>query len=359
MRTVLIMLLALPLLLIFLLGNALESDIKPVKLSIYTEDGGQLEAAAESYLASPGVRQYVEPRIRGKEEEVRQDLVSGKAEYGFALTSGAARYYPGQFSERNLIAESVLNRFTQEIQLRQSAAAVLPSLTADAADRILSGEAGRELVRIGSLLSREETDFNSFSALQYYSVAYLIMFLMYSGMSVALSLNEARENGTLLRLNAMPVSANVLLLGKLMGAAFFSFLQAAIIIGFTRGVYGVDWGDDYGGIAVVCALVSLSTVCFSVIMASFLRSRRAIESVFSFVITLMTFLSGGMITDLGPTIRKVGQFTLNHWANEAIRHLMAGGALQGVWQAIAVLAAILTVLMAAAMLRFKKAVALT
>lgn len=357
-RTVVLMLLGLPLLLIFLLGNALESDYKPVKLSIYAVESDPLGVVVVKYLTSSSIEAYVSPRIRESEEEVREDLRTGKADYGIAVVQSGLHYYPGKFTERNMIAESNLKLFVADVNLRQSAAIVLPELSQEQISSSVESVSSRELVQIGNLVSRDSADFNNFSAVQYYSVAYLIMFLLYSGMTGAISLSEERDKGTLLRLYAMPVSLNVMLFGKLMGVTFFAFIQAAIIVVFTKGVYGVDWGGNYGGIALICVLVSMATVCFAVILASFIRSRRAIESIFSLLIIVMTFISGGMVNDLGSTMRQIGKFTLNHWANEALRTMMAGGTWQDSWQYVAILCAITTILLGLSIVRFRKAVAL-
>jgi len=357
-RTILLMLLGLPLILIFLLGNALESDFEPVDLSVYAGDRGPLSESAERYLTNHAIDGYANAKLRGSDEEVREDVRSGKADFGFSLTDEGVRYYPGPFTERNLVAESVLNRFVENAGLSQSAAVVL-GLTGEKIAATLSAVPGTERLQIGNLVTRDNTDFNNFSAVQYYSVAYLIMFLMYSGLSVVINLGEEREKGTLLRLYSMPVSLNVLLFGKMMGVALFAFLQAAVIVGFTHTVYGVDWGSGYGTIALVCALVSAATIGFAIVICSFLRNRRAIESIFSLLVTVMTFLSGGMIADLGQGMREAGKFTLNHWANEVLRQTMAGGTLGDSWRAASILAAITAAIVAAAMLRFRKAVALT
>ncbi|MFB9279927.1 ABC transporter permease [Cohnella cellulosilytica] len=357
-RTVVLMLLALPLLIIFLLGNALESDLEPVGMSVAVEGGGPLGDAAERYLASPAVAGYVETQSRGSEEEVREDVRSGKADFGFGLTEDGVRYYPGQFSERNLIAESVLDRFVANANVRIAAAEAIPGLSGEAVEQSLAGVPASERVQIGTLVARNNTDYSNFSAVQYYSVAYLIMFLLYSGMSAAVGLTDEREKGTLLRLYSMPVSLNVLLFGKLMGSALFACLQATVIVGFTKTVYGVDWGGSYGAIALVCGLVSAAAIGFAIVVCSFVRSRRAIESIFSLAITGMTFVSGGMIADLGSGMRELGKFTINHWANEVLRLLMSGGTLGEGWREAFVLGAIAAAIVAAAMLRFRKAVAL-
>lgn len=156
----------------------------------------------------------------------------------------------------------------------------------------------------------------------------------------------------------MPVPLSVILFGKLLGVILFAFIQTSIIVIFTKIVYGVDWGSNYAGIAAVCALVSIATVCFSVILSSFVRNRRAIETIFSVLITSMTFLSGGMIVELSPVVKEIGKFTLNHWANEAVRTMMAGGTLRDSLQEIGILSAIAAVLLVLSILRFRKAVEL-
>jgi len=357
-RTVILMLLGLPLLLIFLLGNALQSDLEPVRLSVSVGDRGAISEAAERYLTSPDVAGYVDAQNRESEAEVREDVRSGAADFGFALTGEGVRYFPGPFTERNMIAESVLDRFTGDANVRLSAADHVPGLSGEAVEQSLSAAYATERVQIGTLLSRDSVGFDKFSAVQYYSVAYLVMFLLYSGMSAALSLTEEREKGTLLRLYSMPVSLNVLLLGKLMGAALFACLQAGVIVGFTRTVYGVDWGGSYASIALVCVLISAAAIGFAIVVCSFVRNRRAIESIFSLVIVAMTFLSGGMIADLGSGLREIGKFTINHWANEVLRILMAGGTMGEGWREALVLVAISAAVVTAAMLRFRKAVAL-
>ncbi|WP_372631475.1 ABC transporter permease [Cohnella sp.] len=357
-RTVILMLLGLPLLLIFLLGNALQSDLEPVRVSVSVGDRGAIGEAAERYLTSPAITGYVDAQHRASEAEVREDMRAGAADFGFALTEAGVRYYPGQFIERNMIAESVLNRFVADANVRLSASVLAPGLSGEAVEQSLSAAYAKERVQIGTLLSRDSVGFDNFSAVQYYSVAYLVMFLLYSGMSAALSLTEERERGTLLRLYSMPVSLNVLLLGKLMGFALFACLQAIVIVGFTQAVYGVDWGVSYASIALVCVLVSAAAIGFAIIVCSFVRNRRAIESIFSLVIVAMTFLSGGMIADIGSGLREIGKFTINHWANEVLRILMAGGTMGEGWREALVLVAIAAAVVTAAMLRFRKAVAL-
>lgn len=364
-RTVLLMLIGLPLLLIFLLGNGLESDFKPVKISAYVAGTGPIAEAAKQYLSSQEIEVYAKTKLLADEEEVRSDMSNGTADFGFVIPEQAAEkkgggldqvlYLPGRYTERNMAAESVLNKFLSEVEIQTAAAIVLPDLV----QTQINTNGTANIVQVGTLLTGDNVEYGQFSALQYYAVAYLIMFLLYGGMSVSVSLSEEREKGTLHRLYAMPVSVHSMLIGKLFGVTLFSIIQSVVIVSFTKMVYGVNWGMNYYGIALICMLISIATVGFAVILSSFIRSRRVLESVYSLLITSMTFLSGGMIANLGETVRNIGKYTINHWANEALRQLMAGGSLKDSWHEVSILAAITVVLLGVSFLRFKKAVALS
>ncbi|MFC3250912.1 hypothetical protein ACFOLF_06035 [Paenibacillus sepulcri] len=65
-----------------------------------------------------------------------------------------------------------------------------------------------------------------------------------------------------------------------------------------------------------------------------------------------------MIADLGEGIKRIGSFTINHWAVVTIGRLMDGEAGMLVWKGVGILAAIATVLMTIALLRMKKVVSL-
>jgi len=372
LRTVILMLFGLPLLLIFLLGNALDTGVKPVRLSLAVEDEGELGQAFKQYLAGDIVSGHLALSEKTGDAQVRSDVQEGKADYGVYVPAdftgevhagaGELHVYPGNLAERNLAAESVLNGFVQEIRVRQAAAFALGADGLAAAENSFAAPAAASaapMVKVGTLLSQGNVEYGAVSALQYYAVAYLIMFLLFSGMSAAISLTEEREKGTLLRLYAVPAPMSAILFGKLGGVALFSFVQALFIVTFTATVYGVEWGGDYAGIALICALTSLSAIAFAVVIASFIRSRKGIESVFSLLVVMMTFLSGGMIPNLGPMLQDAGTFTINYWAMSVLRSLMSGGDLAGSWKAVAVLGAITAALLWLSAIRYRKAVAVS
>ena len=219
------------------------------------------------------------------------------------------------------------------------------------------GKAGASLLASETLGTGNE-EYGPVSAIQYYAGAYLIMFLLYSGMSAGISLLSTKENGMLGRLNSMPQPMWLMVLGDMTRIIIFTIIQAAVLILFSWQVYGVNWGDQIGLIGVVCLLTSLAAIGLSILIASFVKKESALQSVFSSLTVLMTFLSGGMVADLGDTVQWIGKFTINHWATVTIRRIMDGVTGAVLWHGIEILAAITLLLIAAALLRLKKVVSL-
>src|SRR5690606_23139445 len=127
---------------------------------------------------------------------------------------------------------------------------------------------------------------------------------------------------------------------------------------FTHYIYGAAWGRAYGLLLLICMLISWIGICTAIVLASFLRSSKATESTFTLLVTVMTFISGGMIPTLGPFIREAGKLTPNYYAGTAIKSLMNGGG----WPEIAAeagwLAAAAAVCTAVLVMRIRKAATL-
>ncbi|MCQ6558192.1 ABC transporter permease [Paenibacillus mendelii] len=367
MKSVIALMFLLPLLLIFLLGNAFREEMKPVKVAVHLADEDALGTMIRSYLQDKETADYMVATEVSTEDEAREQVRNGTADFGVVIPTGfsarvmagdeaAWNVYPGRDDNRNIMAESVLQRLLTQIEVRQTAAAVLG---ANSAGLPQENDVPRALPGIKTEhVGGGKDPFGSVTAIQYYAGAYLIMFLLYSGMSGILSLINERELGTIGRLYGTPHPIWLLVLGKLTGFGLFAVLQAMAIIGFSWLVYGVQWGGSPFLMILVCLLTSASAVGLSAIIASFVRTSKATLNMFSVLTIFMTFLSGGMVADLSGTIRRIGDFTINHWATVTIRRIMDNGDMDHIWQGIGVLAAIAAVLMFIGAMRLKKVVRL-
>lgn len=365
LRSVVIIMFILPLFLIFLLGTVFDNQMKPVNISIHIADRGPINKDIRAFLEDERTAQYVIVSYASSGKEVLEQLREGSADYGFVVpedfsarfvSGGEASWiaYPGRQDYENLMAEATMNFFLNELQTGRMA--VIAGAEAGSTERMFDG--GMPPLVSAELTGEGKAVFGSVSAIQYYGGAYLIMFLLYSGMPAALSLLEEREKGTLSRLYAAPQPFWIIVLGKFTGTGLFAILQAVTIIVFTWQVFGVSWGNQPGLLVLVCLLTSLCAIGLSLIIASFAGTSKATQSIFSALTVLMTFVTGGMIADLSPNVLEIGKYTINHWAVVTIKRIMEESDTALVWQSMGVLAIIAAALLIIAFARLKKVVKL-
>lgn len=366
MRSVLIVLIGLPLVLILLLGSAFDTKITPAEVALYTSDQGELSKEAANFLNSESVQPYIHVAEAESEQQVKNWLRDGKADYGIIIPEDYSekamsgdtvswQTYPGRYEERNIAARAIVDSYMANMRLQLAAYETLSS-AASAADAEESASAGSALVRVGNLNAGASDLFKSVSPMQYYSAAYLIMFLLYGGMSAAISLLNQKKSGTLQRLLAVPKSFYTLVAGIIAGAMMLATLQAVVIILFTSYVYGVDWGGRFGWIALICLLTTAAGVGLAITIASIGGTVKTTQTIFGIFAFTMTFLSGGMVADIDSVIGQAGKYTINYWSNASLRTVMNGTDMSGVWSDIGVLACIAFILLVIAAVRLPKVV---
>jgi ABC-2 type transport system permease protein len=372
LRSVVLILFGLPLVLIFILGNGLStSSMRSIDVAVWNGDESLYGLTFDEYAATENVREHIRVRPAESEEEVRERLLTGQADYGIVIPAGYAAaspvtatpiaVFPGELPDRNLKAEAILGGFLAQVEQRRATALVFGErreqspASRPSQDASYPSSEGSN-VAVNTLYTGSSLQFGSVSSLQYYAAAYLVMFLMFSGMSAAISTIEQREQGTLRRLRALPITMTHFMLGKYAGFALLAMLQSAVIVLVTRYAFGVQWGNAYGWTLAVCLLTALSAIALSVTLASFLPSRKSVESIFTMAVIVMTFLSGGMIPTLHPMLREAGKVTINHWANEALKSLMTGGSWTDIRTTFLMLTAIAFALSAMMLLRIGRTV---
>lgn len=328
---------AMPLLLIFILGSALSEAFKvedrtlqPVKVDIVQGDTGVLKSAVESFLSAPEVSSLLQLTEVQSRDEAVQRLKSGKSEFALIVPADFSsqviagkeaqwEMILGNTYEQNLTAQMVLRSFLDNVNQKQAAIMTSGPQVQDLLQNESAPDTGSH-VRLGNL----STSNSQYSAMQYYAASMLVMFLLYAGLSTAMTLQGEREKHTLSRLNAMPVQEYKILLGKVLGNAFIASCQAAIIIMATVLFYQVNWGASYLKLAVVCFCVIVASMCLAVLIALFARSSKAISTLFQMIILVMSFLSGGFTPLPEGLLSRIGDFTLNYWAMQSMFRIMLG-----------------------------------
>jgi ABC-2 type transport system permease protein len=368
MRSVLILLIGLPLLLILLLGSAFDTEIKPAKVALYVADHGEMRESIDQLWNDDAIKPYVKVLDAGSEKEVQDWVREGIADYGVHIPVNFSKQisagetaswftYLGRYEEKNMAAEAVVNGYLGNANMRMAALRTLGPAASEAFDDDRSSTKATESpILTHNLGYGDNQGFGKTSAIQYYSAAYLIMFLLYGGMSAAIALLNQRESGTLQRLYAIPSSFKANVFGIIAGAMLLAVLQAVIIVAFTTFVYGVDWGGHLGWIALICLFTIAAGAGFAIIVSSFVRSKKTLQSLFTIIVFSMTFVSGGMVTGIDQMIGSVGKFTINYWANESLREIMSNTGLASVSYDVGILGLIALALTIIAVIRMPKVV---
>lgn len=334
MRYVMAIQFAMPLLLIFILGSALsgafkveDRTINPVKVDVVQGDSGELKTSVEGFLHAPDLGKLLQASdVRTRDEAISR-LKSGDSEFALVIPSDfSARVMAGKEAEwemilgnnyeQNLTAQMVLRSFLDSVNQRQAIAMTIsPEASAS-----MQNQGSSNHVKLGNLA----TGNSQYSAMQYYAASMLVMFLLYSGLSTAMTLQGEKDKHTLARLNAMPIHEYTILLGKVLGNAFIAICQAAIIIGTTVIFYHVDWGTSYGILALICFFVIIASMSLAVLIALIVKSSKGISTIFQTMVMVMSFLSGGFTPLPDGFLHQLGNFTLNHWAMQSMYRLMLG-----------------------------------
>lgn len=360
----------LPLVLIFLLGSALsgvvgeagDSPVDPVKVGVVNTAGSGLPASEmmEQFLASQALKETVLVKQTDSRAEAEKGVRSGKFDYavivpqGFdesvhAGKRGEMEFIPGKDRTNNLVAEAVFDGFLSRVNYTQAAAITLGPEAAAASAQASVNEEGTS-VKLGKL--NEEG--KAYSSSQFYGVSMLLMFLLYCGLTVSTSLFNEKVSRTLQRISAMPVKGSDLFLGKLIGVGLVSILQCASIVLLSHWLLGIDWGDRPLVLAAFCLLMIVASMMLAIVVSMFTKTNSAANTVISTLTVIMTFISGGMAPLPESWTNSVGQFTINHWAMDAMLRMMLHEGLDHILPNLLVLCVICVVLMGAAVISYRK-----
>jgi len=354
--------------LIFILGASLSgiigdkavSTIDPVHVAIVYLSGESSDPSVmiTSFLKTPDLKDVMIPSIIENRQVAESGLRSGK--YGYAVivpdnfdskvSSGEPaqlEFILGKDRTDNMVAGTVFDSFLNSINYKQSVAMALGPQAVTAAAPI-TGEVPS--VKVGELSEGGR----SYTASQFYAVSMMLMFLLYSGLTVSTSLFNEKESHTLFRISSMPVKGSGLFIGKMLGVGVISVVQCAAIILLSNLLFGVNWGNRPGLLMLFCLLMIIASMTLSIIISMFSKTGATAGSIVTVITVIMTFISGGMAPLPESWVNSVGSFTINHWALQAILKMMLHAELSEILPNLIVLSVISIVLFSSAVISYRK-----
>jgi ABC-2 type transport system permease protein len=367
MHSVLVILIALPLLLIILLGSAFDSELKPAKVAVFIADQGEMRSSMDAFWRDDKIKSYIHLIAADSRKDVQNFVSEGIADYGVFVPADFSKRliagettkwltFSGRYDEKNMAVEAVVNSFMVNVNLQIATITTFGSDRAIVAETHHTQAANSSAVIVDTLGSGQNKVFGGTTAIQYYSAAYLIMFLLYGGMTAGIALLDQKNKGTLQRMYVIPTSLRAVVFGIIAGAVMLAALQAIIIILFTNYVYGVDWGGHYDLITLICLLTTTAGAGLSIIIASIVGSIKTMQSLFTIISFIMAFISGGMAPEIENMVGGANRWTINYWANVSLRSIMNEMDTSLIWKDIGMLALIVFILSTLALIRLPKVV---
>ena len=192
------------------------------------------------------------------------------------------------------------------------------------------------------------------------SPGYVVMFGMMTIIAAgSTNLVQERQNGTLARLLAAPLSRFQLLTGKTLGFMASGMFQMLIMILAGHYIFGVNWGQSLAAVILLVAALSFAATGFGLMLASLCRTHAQAESLGVLSVIVMSMLGGTWwpVEVLPSFMQTLSKLVPSGWAMQGFTDLiLRGGNLQEVLLPLLVLtgfgAVFLTV--GAVIFRFEK-----
>lgn len=341
-RGALLVMLAMPFALIFILGSALggigQGDSLDVDVAIVNHDaGGTGEHFVDGLTSSPEVDELFNIAVRDDADQVRTDVEKGD------LT--AALIIPEDLTSRIMAGEPAALEVLQDpgsdmaagiwagvvrAGVAQASAEIIAARTLPAISGAAQGppEAGIPLDAVTVRDAEAEVE-EAISMISYYSAGMTAMFLLFGSMFGAFSFVKERREQTLARMMCAPAGKPAIVGGKAAGVSLVAVGQFLILLLGTSLVFGVDWGDNLVGTLLVGLAEAFAAAGLAMTLAALGKTERAIGGIGPAAIMFFSATGGSMIPSeqLPAWLLPVQVVSPIYWSLNGFIDLMRGASL--------------------------------
>ena len=353
-RASFIMLLAMPLILILVLGIVFQPlwTNKPftINVAVFNGDKGEFsKILIEDVFGSTELKDMIKIQFLKSEEEIVKEVREGKFAAGIVIKKGFSEsimkgentkievYGDPEQTIKAGVVKNIVESFTLEVLKRRimmetalhflrSENLIKPSEIQKLVPQWLSEiENKDDLVSVSK--ETEKKNRKVPLAMEYYAVGMGIMYLLFATNSGAETIFEEKRIKTFDRIKVAPVSEREILGGKLFGIFLVAFLQFVIIIIFTSIFYKVNWGNSILGIIIMVLSAVLAFSGLSTLLASLTKSEEQIGGIGPALAMILAFLGGAMwpVFTFPKWMNIASKFTPNRWALDGFFKLMYDG----------------------------------
>jgi ABC-2 type transport system permease protein len=305
-KKALLTLIAMPLLLIAILGSAfgdmMDGDedvtIKKFTLGIVNLDQGQLGGVLSEEVFKKGLSDQIKVNYY-QEEEMVEEIKDHKLDVGIVIDKDfSASLMTGEQAHAKLITvpdpgikativSSVIEQFAQTVPIEAMSANKALLVQGNAT----SEEHSQNLLNETSI----DAETNPVSSFQYYAAAMGVMFLLMTVVQGVSAMILEKEQEVFKRLLISNLTYINYLTGKMIGLFVISLLQAFVIIIGTKLIFGVDWGNSISGVVIMTVSFVISACGLGVMAGSFIKTEKAFNAAGMLGTQIFAALGGSMV----------------------------------------------------------------
>ncbi|HEX3997322.1 MAG TPA: ABC transporter permease [Pirellulales bacterium] len=163
---------------------------------------------------------------------------------------------------------------------------------------------------------------------------YLVTFAYFLVLVVGRLFVSERQQGTMTRLRAAPLSRFQIMAGKFLPTYFLSVLQGVFLLVAGKLAFAMSWGDQPLWLVPVVLTTSLSAMGLALVVAALSRTESQVAIYGTLVVLALAGASGSLLGDrelMPAAMQRISLFTPQAWALDAYRQLLANPAGPNLW----------------------------
>ncbi|GFZ33270.1 permease [Clostridium zeae] len=300
-----------PILMIIVLGTALDSRFQSTKLDkldicYLNLDSGAFGKEFEGFLENDEIKELLNVKVVASIAEGEKLVNDKKAlsliyvpqDYSEKIKSGEEtniKIYNTKYADfKNTMIENIIDAYN-------SAGNTIMAVSKINSSNSLSYTRYNAVDE--NILS---TEGNSPRGIDYYAVAMLVLAIMSSSGFAGEVISEDYFYDVAVRIKATPIKPYERLAGKILGCVFDIFIKAVIIIVFSKLVYKVNWGNNFGMIAIIIISAAVFSTVFGMFVAMVVGNGSKASGILNILNNVFTFGAGGyavlLTRDLGESV---------------------------------------------------------
>lgn len=366
------------------------SGLSDIPVILVNQDQDQLGNALEEVFSSEELAGLIEPTSSSDVEAARRAVDEDEAAAAVIIPEGFTRsIIPAEgtrFDQSFLqsepvkievyanpsrptsagIVKAIVDEFISRVEERRTSGmtaifqlasnGLLTAENAEAEVRgIFENMQDDEVAAITIQMNEEGAEAVEFDILSYMAPGMALLFLMYTVSHGGRSILAERSQGTLPRLLISPTSSTQVLGGKVLGIFLTGVAQVGILILASSILFGVEWGDPLGVVALILAAVFGATG-WGMLITALARTPAQVSNVGSALMLIFGIIGGSFINleQMPSLFRTISKITPNAWGLDGFTTLALGGRLPGLIEPIVALLIMGVVLFAIAVVLFNR-----